>query len=220
MTSLVKKLFHIWRQRKVLTLPELTQHMDASVRTVRRRLKACGSLASFNRNGRFYTLPDIPLFDAHGLWFHQEIGFSRLGHLPQTLVALIHQAPGGLTAAELGHLLRLDPRSFLWQFHSHPDIQRRKHQGHFVYLAADPPRAQAQMAQRAAATSASIALPSPMEAIAILVEAIKHPKAGPEQLCQRLRPSHPQITPEAIGALWAHHELTLKKTPRPTGSTA
>jgi hypothetical protein len=191
----VNKLFRLWRQRKILTLPKLISYLGASVRTARRRLKAWGCLASFNHNGRFYTLPDIPQFDAHGLWFHQQIGFSRLGHLPQTLVALIHQAPGGLTAAQLGQILRLNPRSFLWQFHSHPDIQRLKHQGRFVYLAANPPRARAQMAQRTTPTCATLALPSPLEAVALLVEAIKHPKASPEQLCQRLRPSHPQITP-------------------------
>jgi hypothetical protein len=218
--NFVKKLFRLWRTRKVLTLPELTDHLHASVRTVRRRLKAWSSLASFNHNGRFYTLPDIPQFDPHGLWFHQDIGFSRAGHLPQTLVALIQQAPAGLTARELGERLRLDPRSFLWPFHAHPDLQRQKYQGHFVYLAADPQRAQAQMAQRTTAVAATVVLPAPEAAVALLVEAIKHPQLSPEQLCQRLRPAHPQLTPEAVRALWTHHGLTLKKTPRSPGSNA
>jgi len=218
--NFVKKLFRLWRQRKVLTLPELTGHLDASVRTVRRRLKAWSTLASFNHNGRFYTLPDIPQFDAHGLWFHQDIGFSQAGHLPQTLVALVQQAPAGLTATELGERLRLDPRSFLWQFHARPELQRRKSQGHFVYLAADPQRAQAQMAQRTTPIRVTVPLPSAVEAVALLVEAIKHPQLSPEQLCQRLRPAHRQLTPEAVRALWAHHGLTLKKTPRSPGSNA
>jgi len=218
--NFVNKLFRLWRQRKVLTLPELTENLHASVRTVRRRLQAWSGLASFNHNGRFYTLPDIPQFDAHGLWFHQDIGFSRVGHLPQTLVALIQQAPAGLTAAELGRRLRLDPRSFLWHFHSHPGLQRRKHQGHFVYLAADPQKARAQMAQRTTAIRATAALPSPVAAVALLVEAIKHPRLSPEQLCRRLHPVHPQLTPEAVRALWAHHGLTLKKTRRSPGSSA
>jgi hypothetical protein len=218
--DLLKSLFRRWRQRKVLTLSDLTDHLHASVRTVRRRLKTWRSLASFNFNGRFYTLPDLPQFDEHGLWFHQEIGFSRFGHLPQTLVALVQQAPAGLTATELGQRLRLDPRSFLWHFHQHPDLQRQKHQGHFVYLAADPQRAQAQMAQRTRSAQRTVALPSPVEAVALLVAAIKDPAASPERLCQRLRPAHPQLTPEAVRALWTHHGLTLKKTPRSPGSNA
>jgi hypothetical protein len=218
--DLLKKLFRLWRQRKVLTLPELTHHLQASVRTVRRRLKTWRTLASFNHNGRFYTLPDLPQFDEHGLWFHQDIGFSRAGHLPPTLVALVQQAPAGLTAAELGQRLRLDPRSFLWQFHAHPGLQRQKHQGHFVYLAAESQRARAQMAQRTLAVIPPVALPAPVEAIALLVEAIKHPQASPERLCQRLRAAHPRLTPEAVRALWTHHGLTLKKTPRSPGSNA
>lgn len=209
-------LLNLWRRKKVLTLPDLLGRLQASVRTVRRRLKGWRCLASFNHNGRFYTLPDIPRFDPQGLWFHGEIGFSRHGHLPQTLVALVSQAPAGLTAAELGQRLRLDPRSFLWQFHQYPGLQRQKHQGQFVYLASDPQRAQAQLAQRAAPETA-VALPSPAEAVAILVAAIKHPRGDPERWCAELHAAHPQLTPAAVRALFAHHGLTLKKTPRSTG---
>jgi hypothetical protein len=74
----------------------------------------------------------------HGLWFHRDIGSSSHGHLPQTIVALVLQFPAGLTAAELGQRLRLDPRSFLWQFHQHPSLQRDKLGGLSVYFAADP----------------------------------------------------------------------------------
>lgn len=209
-------LLALWRRKKILTLPELLPRLDASVRTVRRRLNAWKALASFNQNGRFYTLPDLPRFDPQGLWFHGQVGFSRHGHLPQTLVALVSQAPAGLTATELGQRLRLDPRSFLWQFHPYPGLQRQKHQGQFVYLAADPHRAQAQLAQRTAPPTPG-ALPSPAEAVAILVATIKHPRWSPERLCADLHPAHPQLTAAAVRALFTHHGLTLKKTPRSTG---
>lgn len=205
-----------WRRHQVLTLPELIRLLDASIRTVRRRLHAWKTLASFNQNARCYTLPEIPRFDAQGLWFHDDIGFSRQGHLPQTVVALVGQAPAGLTAAELGRRLRLAPRSFLWQCHQAPGLQRQKHQGQFVYLAADPHQAAAQMAQRAASET-PVALPTPAEAVAILVAAIKHPHGGPERWCAALRPAPPQLTAAAVRALFAQHGLTLKKTPRSSG---
>lgn len=123
-------LLRRWRRKKVITLPELKQEIRSSVRTIRRRLQEWGALASFNHNSRFYTLPELPQFDEDGLWFHRDIGFSSHGHLPQTIVALVQKSPGGLTAAELGQRLRLDPRSFLWQFHQHPSLQREKHQEH------------------------------------------------------------------------------------------
>jgi len=58
------------------------------------------------------------------------------------------------------------------------------------------------------------------EAIAILVLAIQHPHDSPRHLCARLRPTHPHLTPAAIATLFAHHGLTLKKTPAPPGSIA
>lgn len=208
-----------WRRQKVITLTQLCQGLQASVRTVRRRLKEWQALASFNHNSRFYTLPELPQFNEHGLWFYRDIGFSRQGHLPPTIVALVRQSPAGLTAAQLGQCLHLNPRSFLWQFHEHPALQREKHQSHFVYFAAEAAVATGQKAARRTALPPP-PLPSAAEAIAILVLAIQQPQCSPQELCARLRPTHPQLTPAAIGALFAHHGLTLKKTPPPPGSTA
>jgi hypothetical protein len=208
-----------WRRKKVITLSELKEQLQTSLRTIRRRLKAWGALASFNHNSRFYTLPELPQFDEQGLWFHREIGFSRHGHLPQTIVALVLQSPGGLTAAQLGQHLRMDPRSFLWQFHQHPSLQREKHQGHYVYFAADPALAARQKAIRSAAL-ATVPLPSAEETIAVLVQAIQHPDRSPEQLATDLHSTYPHLSAQAIVALFTHHHLTLKKTPPFSGSTA
>ena len=92
-------------------------------------------------------------------------------------------------------------------------------QGQFVYFAAEAAVAAGQKAARSVALSPP-PLPSAAAAIAILVLAIQHPQCSPQELCARLRPTHPQLTPATIGALFAHHGLTLKKTPPPTGSTA
>ena len=208
-----------WRRNKVITVPELMAELRTSLRTLRRRLKVWGALASFNCNGRFYTLPEVPQFDDHGLWFHREIGFSRHGHLPQTIVALVRQSPGGLTAAELGQRLRLDPRSFLWQFHQHPGLQREQQQGRYVYFATDPTVAERQKTVRRE-TRAPVPLPSTEETIAVLVEAIQHPQRSPQQLATALHSRYPHLRAEAIVALFAHHHLTLKKTPPRPGSTA
>lgn len=210
-------LLRRWRRKKVITLAEIKQELQSSVRTIRRRLQVWGALASFNHNSRFYTLPDLPQFDEQGLWFHREIGFSSHGHLPQTIVALVLQSPGGLSAAELGQRLRLDPRSFLWQFHQHPSLQREKVQGAYVYFAADPVLAIRQKAARSAA-ALPVPLPSAEESIAVLVQAIQHPDHSPEQLAAALHSAYPHLSAASIVALFAHHQLTLKKTPPPAGS--
>ncbi|MGA2661142.1 MAG: hypothetical protein ABSH34_26975 [Verrucomicrobiota bacterium] len=212
-------LLQRWRRGKVITLPQLMEQLQISLRTARRRLKTWAALASFNYNSRFYTLPELPQFDEQGLWFHRDIGFSRHGHLPQTIVALVRQSPDGLTAAQLGQRLRLDPRSFLWQFHQHPHLQRERHEGHYVYFAAAPSVAASQKALRRTALP-PVPLPSAEEAIAVLVQAIQHPERSPEQLATDLHAAYPHLSAQTIGALFAHHGLTLKKTPPPPGSTA
>jgi hypothetical protein len=207
-----------WRRQKVITFSELLEALNASIRTVRRRLKEWKALASFNHNSRYYTLPELPQFDDHGLWFFRDIGFSRHGHLPQTIVALVRQAPAGLSGAELGQRLHMDPRSFLWQFHQHPDLQREKYQGQYVYFAAEPELAARQKASRSAASPTP--LPSASQAIAILVQAIQHPECNAQQLCYRLHSEHPQLSAQMISGLFAHHGLTLKKMLPTPGSNA
>jgi len=53
-----------------------------------------------------------------------------------------------------------------------------------------------------------------------LVQAFQHPQRTPEQLAMHLRATYPHLSAQAIVTLFAHHGLTLKKTPRPPGSTA
>jgi hypothetical protein len=212
-------LLRRWRRKKVITLAEIQQELKSSLRTIRRRLQSWGALASFNHNSRFYTLPELPQFNEQGLWFHRDIGFSRHGHLPQTIVALVLQSPAGLTAAELGQHLRLDPRSFLWQFHQHPSLQREKLGGLYVYFAADPVLATGQKALRSAAAP-PVPLPSAQESIAVLVRAMQHPEESSEQLAGALQSSYPHLSAPSILALFEHHHLTLKKTPPTAGSNA
>ena len=55
--------------------------------------------------------------------------------------------------------------------------------------------------------------PSDIEAIAILVETIKHPDLNIDQLCARLKTLKYDITPEAVRNLFAYYGLSVKKTP-------
>ena len=101
------------RIKKVVTLTELAFHLNCSRRTVQRRLADWQAISSYNRNGSYYTLPNIPQFDANGLWRYQGVFFSKFGSLPETFVQLVSRSSDGLTAAEAGDLLGVRPSSFL-----------------------------------------------------------------------------------------------------------
>lgn len=200
------------RLKRIATLVELAVHLQCSARTAQRRLTQCRAIHSYNHNARYYTLPQIPQFDAHGLWRYRGVFFSRYGNLPQTFVQLVHQAPGGLTAAEAGARLGLRPSSFLWSLREHPAVKREKHQGLYVYWAGDADRRAAQQQQRAQARPIRRGL-TEAEAIAILVEKIKQPSASVEALSRRLDRQSLRVEPARIGEFLAEHGVGVKKTP-------
>ena len=201
-----------FRRKMILTLAEVADLIQSSIYTARRRLKEWQALTSYNQNGRYYALPDVPKFDANGLWQHHGVFFSRYGNLKKTVVELVCSSPAGLDAGELRSLLGLDPRSFLSAFAEHPQLKREKHRGRFVYYCFDSPLYDKQW-QRRQMLNTKGRQPTPSEAVAILVEMIKHPTLNTDALTRRLRKQNMSVTSEVIQNLFLRHDLTLKKTP-------
>ena len=199
-------------QRKIMTLGEVAKFIGASIHTARRRLKQWRATNSYNRNGRYYTLPDVPRFDVNGLWRWHGVFFSQYGNLKQTVVALVHSSPAGLDAGELRSLLGLEPRSFLSAFASDPRLRREKTQGQFVYYDADEAVYGRQRERRKLRQETS-RQPTPSEAVVILAEKIKHPALTNEALSRQLRKQNLSVAPETIETLFVRHGLTVKKTP-------
>jgi len=209
--SRIKETVNTFRKRKVLTVLELASLLQCSVSTVRRQLKKWNCYTSYNKNGRYYVLPDVAQFDSNGLWRYQGIYFSRYGSLTQTLVHLVKNSKAGLNGSELGELLGIQPRSFLWFFRDHRDLRRQKHQGCFVYFSRDR-TIYAQQKNQRLQMNRSAKLPSDIEAIAILAETIKHPEMSIEELCAQLSRKRYRVTAESVQNLFAYHGLPIKKT--------
>jgi hypothetical protein len=202
-----------FRRRKVLTLGEVAELIGRSIHTVRRRLKEWRAHTSYNQNGRYYALPDVPEFNGDGLWRWRGVFFSRYGNLKQTVAELVRHSQAGLDAGEMRSLLGLEPRSFLSAFADHPQLKREKTRGRFVYYCAEP-SIYAQQQQHRAALSAKGRQATPAEAIAILVEKIRHPQLSNEDLSGRLRKQNLFVEPGIIQDLFTRHSLSVKKTPR------
>ena len=198
------------RRKKIVTLDDLASSLHCSKRTVQRRLTRLKTIRSYNRNGQYFTLEGIGKFDANGLWHYRGTYFSRFGNLTQTFVQLVRASQAGLTSHEAGDLIGLRPSSFLWNFHNHPEIKRQKHQGRYVYFASEPAR-YAQQLQNRIIMRKTQRLPSEFEAIAILVEKIKHPQLSLEELADKLKGKNLNIEPEVIENLFLHHGLVTKK---------
>jgi len=200
-----------FRRVKVLTIDELVDLLKSSVITARRRLKKWEALTSFNHNGRYYTLPKIPQFDNHGIWKYQTVLFSKYGNLKQTILELVRRSEVGLSAREVAQIVKIPSNSSIFsQLQRISGIKREKHQGHFVYFSDEPAAYQRQ--KSALDRPKAAALPSDEEAVLILVQYIKHPHIGMEELSERVAREGKQIDPSVIQSFLEHHDL-LKKIP-------
>lgn len=116
----------------------LAAEMHYAIPSVRRFLAEVGYYSSFTHNGGWYTLHSIPRFRRDGLWFYNDIGFSRTGTLTKTLVALIARSPAGMSAEMLGEKLLCRCHAVLVNLWRRGKVQRQKMGRCHIYFAIDP----------------------------------------------------------------------------------
>ena len=123
---------------KVKTIDEIKKIFGHSSITIYRRAKSGDLLISYNKNSKYYTLPTVPKFDKHGIWFYKEIGFSRYGNLYQTLTAIIDSSSAGLSGKELTEILKIKVLDVLRILSERNAIKREKIGSRYVFFSARP----------------------------------------------------------------------------------
>lgn len=196
-----------FRHVRIMALGTLMELLACSRSTVQRRLKQWRCYTSYNRNGSFYALPEVVEFDEHGLWQHKSVGFSRHGNLAQTVLALVSDAPSGVTGAELSDVLNINANSFIGAFVKTGKISREKVGSRFVYTSRDEPVKQRQIRLRRDADQRCTQL-SCADAVIVLIELIKTPALGPAALARTVRLRAPTASAEAIGQFFSEHGLS------------
>ncbi len=216
-----KVLNKIFSRKYIANLDDLFKILDTQSRmSVFRRLKAIGYLTSYTHAGRYYTLPGIPKFDTFGLWFYQEVGFSRAGTLKSTIVDIIRSSEAGTTPTEALNLLRLKaPNSLHNALHGlvkNKQIKRHRLDDLPLYTSIDSDIEQNQIAIRREKIKSCLPIPdvpSIEMTIAVLVEAIK---AGnvivpPSTVSARLNVRGMAITVKQVGQIFALYDLQAEK---------
>lgn len=207
-----KYVLQRFRRQKIITIEQLVRLLKCSVITVRRRLKKWKTYTSINKNGRYYTLPKIPVFDENGLWKYQTVLFSKHGNLKQTIVELIKDSETGLSAVEIAGIINLAPTSsFLSQIKNVPGVRREKYQGRFIYISDSPDIYNRQKQRWTLSRQEGIDFPTDSEAIVILVQLIKHPDIGIDQLSDKVSRQGKRVHPDVVRRFLEFHDL-LKKT--------
>jgi hypothetical protein len=219
LTEREEKLVRWLRQRKVATQRHLQHQFQVSHMTVFRALKKYGYYTSYNYNAGYYTLRDVPQFDEEGLWSHRDIRFSRHGHLPDTLVALVEQAAAGRTVSELETRLQTPVANLLSRLVHDGRLQSVTLRGRQVVYVARPSEAadrQRQLRQAQLPPAAAGGLPpgcSAREVIAVLRQMILTPDDGPEQWARQLQAASPPLTAGQVVQVLDHYGLEKKRLP-------
>lgn len=203
----------IYGKEKVLTIVELIKRMMVSEITVRRKLKKSGALTSYNKNGKYYTLPHIPVFDSYGLWSYKNIRFSRYGNMHQTIIQLVSESHCGLHAGTIGGLIGYPPHSLLHKLCDKSLIKREKLHGRYVYFSIEDQvyKSQRNKYETMQQKYSEDDIPC-ITVVKLLIERIKRPKTDPSELARALQKENINISESQVKCFFEKHGLE-KKTP-------
>ncbi len=172
--NVIRKLL---QSNKVMSLKQIRYKIpDRPRSSLFRDLKKVELLTSYSHAGQHHALKSMVKFNPNGLWFYEQISFSKHGTLKNTLVKIISNSPAGMTHKELKTLLRIQVQNPLTHLIKNGTLQRRLLSDQvFVYLSYDDSSAQAQWQKRLALNekALSVTLPSETIIIDILLEIIR-----------------------------------------------
>ena len=196
-----------FKRHKMLTMGELTAMLHCSVATVNRRLKEWGTLSSYNKNARYYTLPSISRFNKNGVWEHQGVFFSKHGTLKNTVIHLVRISSKGLSNLEMENILGVNPTSYLAQCEQLGGVRREKYKRHVVYFSSDEEVYQRQKKKRFPPKPTELKLPPDAVGIIILATLVKNPNSTPTELSDMLRRNGYEVGAQVIENLFEYHGL-------------
>ena len=219
LTDREQKVVNWLKKRKVATMRHLRHQFKVSHMTVIRALKKYGYYTSYNHNAAYYVLRDLPTFNEWGLWAYRRVRFSQHGTLRQTIVALVENAPAGLTVEELEERLEVKVANLASRLVHDGILQRELLPGRqAVYLASDAKlrsrqyqKRQKRLPQQARGSAELPQECSPSEVIEILRQMIIARNVSPDQLARQLKNRGVHVTAGKVRQVIAHYALEKKR---------
>lgn len=221
-TEARRRLLRLFKRKPIVDIGALKRVLATPSRTtVFRILSETGYVTSYSHAGRYYTLSDIPSFDADGLWCHGEVLFSRERTLRATVLQFVDTAPAGQTHAELEARLRLRVHDTLLDLVQTKKIGRVTLEDLYLYVSAKRGKARTQVSRRRQLLETqpvTVPTPDPTVVIEVLLAFIHQPRGDPTSVEVFLKKAGKAISREQIEAVFARHGLGKKKRPRGVGS--
>ena len=198
----------------VQTFDELKIKSGCQSRTLQRKIKSSNLLASYNKNARFYTVPNLCHFNHYGIWNFEQILFSKYGNLFETIIALIDKSLEGYTSKELSIIIEVKADDALRMLWLKERVRRQKTGSSNVYFSIQEDLFMLQLSAREQQTSVAIqtmALPDYQRTIAVLVEIIRQDSIVAEKLQKGAAKRNVEISIAGIQAVIEHYQLKKKR---------
>lgn len=212
--STAKTLNNLIHRNRVVAMDDLFRALDTQCRmSVFRRLKEIGYRTSYTHCGRYYTLESIPKFDERGLWFYQDVGFSKSGTLKATIKTLVESGSAGFTHEGLEGLLHIRVHSTLWELVRENAIGREKLGGTYLYVSPSAEEGAEQLKRQKDIREGIVApLPGTM-VIEILVEALLagRVRVSASLVVARLSARGHSVSVEQVEGIFTQYGVTVEK---------
>ena len=205
----------------VLSLPQVMHRLRCSRRTAIRRLSDVGYLSSYSHAGKFYALAEAARFDSFGLWHCGDIHFSRWGTLKASVAELVERSPAGWRPRALAALTQVRCYNVLGELFRGGRVHRGPVAGTHahVYFSIHAARRAQQIARRERQVERerpfAQRFPRPpigwRAALAVVVELVKSPEAGPATVARRLRACGLEVSAQEVREVFRTYELDKKR---------
>jgi hypothetical protein len=96
------------KEAKAITIDQLFAHVPYCEKTLRRDISELNAITSYTHRGKFITLQTIPEFDINGIWFFNDIGFTKYRNSLDLIVHIIAKSKKGITKEELEKILKIN----------------------------------------------------------------------------------------------------------------
>ncbi len=90
---------------KVCKFKDILKIIDCSLITLRRDIAQLKGITSYTHQGQFISIPSIPVFDKFGIWFYNNIGFTKYGNSLELIINIINKSEKGITKEHLEEIM-------------------------------------------------------------------------------------------------------------------
>lgn len=217
----IEEIVRLFKEKDIMTIEEMVRKTNRSRDTVFRRLREHEYHTSYNKNGKYYTLPEIAKFDDEGFWRVDDVYFSKFGGIKDVVNVLVETSKSGYRAEELNIKLGTRVSNHLKGFVQKGILTRRKYSDFYVYFSTDEKKQKTQVERREQHIMIketpefdeylSIRKIDDKLVIHVLLEFINNREAMPKEIASALGRKNIKTKKEIVEEIFRRYDL-LKKT--------